>query len=232
MSGRLIAIGDIHGCLSALDLLLEAIQPSSEDTLVALGDYVDRGPDSKGVIDRLLLVQEQCKLIPIFGNHEEMMLDVVREGNPHHRWLQHGGVDTLDSYRFAGDLGVIPPEHHAFFDSMVNFYESENHLFVHANYVAELPMSEQEIYTLRWQKLTEQTPGPHCSGKRVVLGHTHDRAGEIFDVGHLVCIDTFCYGGGWLTGMDVNSGQIWQTNMSGETRQHRPENSGRPENTA
>ena len=219
MSGRLIAIGDIHGCRAALDAVLDAIQPGAQDTLVALGDYVDRGPDSKGVIDRLIELQGQCNLVAIQGNHEEMMLDVVREGQEPHRWLQYGGVDTLDSYRFMGDINVVPAEHHAFFSSMVDYYEADEHIFVHANYDPQLPMPEQGIQHLRWLKLSEVTPGPHMSGKRVILGHTHDRDGEIFDIGHLACIDTYCYGGGWLTAIDARTGQLWQADAMGNLRQ-------------
>lgn len=218
MTGRLIAIGDIHGCRAALESLWSAISPTSEDTVVTLGDYVDRGPDSKGVIDLLIEYGKQCKLVAIQGNHEEMMLNVLREKLPPHRWLQFGGVDTLDSYGFVGDLKVIPESHLAFFKSMVNYYETDQHIFIHANYDPALPMDKQGIFQLRWLKLTESTPPPHISGKRVIVGHTHDRGGQIFDVGHLICIDTFCYGGGWLTALDVKSGKIWQANREGGLR--------------
>lgn len=224
MPERLIAIGDIHGCATALDLILEAIEPQPGDTIVTLGDYVDRGPDSKGVIDRLIALQSTCQLVALQGNHEEMMLDVVTGKQPHHRWLQYGGVDTLDSYGFMGNLDVIPDEHHAFFESMVDFHETENHLFVHANYLPDSPLGEQDIYTLRWQKLSESIPGPHCSGKRAVLGHTHDRGGEIFDLGHMVCIDTYCYGGRWLTALELNSGKTWQASLKGDFRCLDPSN--------
>jgi serine/threonine protein phosphatase 1 len=218
MSGRLIAIGDIHGCAAALDTLLAAIDPQADDTIVALGDYVDRGPDSKGVIDRLIVLGTRCELIALHGNHEEMMLDVVRDGQPPFRWLQYGGVETLDSYRFAGDMSVVSQEHRDFFASMRDFYETDNYFFVHANYDPDLPLAEQPRQLLRWMKLTDMTPPPHRSGKRAIVGHTHDRNGEIFDIGHLVCIDTFCYGGGWLTALDVDSGQLWQSNLAGELR--------------
>jgi serine/threonine protein phosphatase 1 len=218
MSDRLIAIGDIHGCLAALESVLQAIAPDSTDTLVILGDCVDRGPDSKGVIDRLIECSQTCNLIAIRGNHEEMMLNVVREGQPPYRWLQYGGVDTLDSYGFTGDLGVVPESHLEFFDSMVDYHEAQDHLFIHANYDPRLPMNQQTIQMLRWVKLTESTPTAHISGKRAIVGHTHDYHGEIFDVGHLICIDTFCYGGGWLTALDVQSGQIWQADIDGNLR--------------
>lgn len=201
-----------------MDTVLDAIAPRADDQLVALGDYVDRGPDSKGVIDRLIALGKKCQLIALQGNHEEMMLDVVRHKQPPFHWLRFGGVDTLESYRFAGDMNVIPAEHHAFFDSMRDYYETKNHIFLHANYEEDLPLAQQNKQALRWTKLTEVTPGPHRSGKCAIVGHTHDHAGEIFDIGHLQCIDTYCYGGGWLTALEVNSGQLWQANKEGQLR--------------
>ncbi|MEZ6137271.1 MAG: metallophosphoesterase family protein [Pirellulaceae bacterium] len=218
MDGRLIAIGDIHGCLAALNAILQAIAPQPTDTIVALGDYVDRGPDSKGVIDRLIELGQQCKLVSLQGNHEEMMLDVVKGGQPPYRWLQYGGVDTLDSYRFSGDMSVIPAEHHAFFASMLDYFETDEHIFVHANYEHDKPLSAQGKQVLRWLKLTDVTPPPHVSGKKAILGHTHDRAGELFDLGHMLCIDTYCYGGGWLTAIEVRTGQLWQADIDGNLR--------------
>ncbi len=218
MSGRLIAIGDIHGCASALDALLTAIAPQAEDTIVTLGDYVDRGPDSKGVIDRLIDLGTRCQLKPIMGNHEEMMLGVLKENQPPYRWLQFGGVETLDSYGFRGDMSVISPEHRQFFDNMLSFYETEDTFFVHANYHPKIPLDRQSPQALRWQKLTETVPPPHMNGKLAVVGHTHDRDGQIFKLRHLVCIDTFCYGGGWLTAMEFPSRKVWQADLSGRLR--------------
>lgn len=218
MTSRLIAIGDIHGCANALDVLLSMILPQAGDRIVTLGDYVDRGPDSKGVIDRLIALRETCEVIAIQGNHEEMMLEVLRGDTPHDSWVQFGGVATLDSYGFIGSLDILPPEHVEFFDSMVDHYESDEHFFVHANYDSARSLEDQEIYQLRWQKLTEVVPPPHPNGKKAVVGHTHDPEFEIFDVGHLICLDTYCYGGGWLSALEVNSGRIWQADMEGEQR--------------
>jgi len=218
MSGRLIAIGDIHGCAAALKSVLEAIAPEPDDTIVTLGDYVDRGSDSKGVVDLLVELSQHCHLKPLMGNHEEMMLAVIRDEEPPYRWLQFGGVDTLDSYRFCGDLSVIPPSHRQFFDNLLPYYETEEVFFVHANYHPGVPLAKQTVHALRWQKLSEIVPPPHMSGKLAVMGHTHDRGGEIFTVGHLVCLDTWCYGGGWLTAMEFPSRRIWQADMAGRLR--------------
>ena len=79
MPGRTIAIGDIHGCSTALAALLQAIDPQPDDTIITLGDYVDRGIDSKGVLDQLIALADRCRLVPLLGNHDEMMLH-ARDG--------------------------------------------------------------------------------------------------------------------------------------------------------
>jgi serine/threonine protein phosphatase 1 len=218
LMGRLIAIGDIHGCRDALEAVLEAIEPQADDTIVTLGDYVDRGDDSKGVIDLLLGLADRCQLVPLLGNHEEMMQGVINDREPPYHWLQFGGIDTLDSYGCAGDMRVIPVEHREFLDGLVDYHEEEDCFFVHANYDPNIPLEDQPEDLLRWVKLSEFVPPPHHNGKKAICGHTHDRGGEIFDVGHLVCLDTYCYGGGWLTAMEVRTGEIWQANRRGELR--------------
>jgi predicted MPP superfamily phosphohydrolase len=95
---RLIAIGDIHGCSTALDAILGAIRPEPVDTIVALGDYVDRGLDSKGVLDRLIELRQRCHLVPLLGNHEEMMLGARQCKGDFEFCMKSGGLVTLDSY--------------------------------------------------------------------------------------------------------------------------------------
>jgi len=219
MDGRVIAIGDIHGCVDALRAVVGSIQPALGDTLVTLGDYVDRGPRSKQVIDFLIKLKSVCNLVCIHGNHEEMMTDVIVERNPPYDWLRYGGVDTLDSYGFTGDVTVVPTSHLEFLESLVPFYETDSHFFVHANYDPTLPLDDQPIDLLRWIKLTDIVPGPHRNGKIAIVGHTHHREGEIFQLPHLVCLDTYCYGGKWLTAMDVATGELWQSDMSGKLRE-------------
>ena len=84
---RTIAIGDIHGCSTAQAKLIELIDPQPDDVLVPLGDFVDRGIDSKGVIEQLISLADRCRLVPILGNHEEMMLG-AREGRSDFRFCQ------------------------------------------------------------------------------------------------------------------------------------------------
>lgn len=218
MSNRIIAIGDIHGCSVALRILLDAIAPTQEDTIVSLGDLVDRGPNSKAVIEMLLEMRDKCNLVLIQGNHEDMMLEVVKQVEPPQEWLKHGGVSTLDSYGFTGELSVIPQEHIDFIQTGRLFYETENHFFVHGNYDPNVSFEEQDEEILKWRSLIQDTPGPHMSGKKAIVGHTPDKSGEVFDIGHLMCLDTYCYGGMWLTAADVVNGTIWQANEEGELR--------------
>jgi serine/threonine protein phosphatase 1 len=114
MTGRTIAIGDVHGCWRALVSLLKMIGPKCDDTLIMLGDYVDRGDHSRKVIETLIAIGQQCHLIPLMGNHEEMMFQVVAERRSPERWLKFGGNKTLESYGFSGDFSVFPADHVAF----------------------------------------------------------------------------------------------------------------------
>jgi serine/threonine protein phosphatase 1 len=218
MPSRVIAIGDIHGCCRALTCLLAAIDPGRDDLIVPLGDYVDRGPDSKGVIDRILELETICQVQPILGNHEEMMLAVLARQSGPSDWLRYGGVATLDSYGFDGDMSVIPESHRDFLVRCLDYYETDRHFFVHGNYLPDVPLAELDPEVLRWRSLLVWLPPAHQNGKVALLGHTPDKSGEILDLGYLKCLDTYCYGGKWLTALDVLSGQIWQANERGELR--------------
>jgi serine/threonine protein phosphatase 1 len=219
MAARVIAIGDIHGCAAALRTLVEAIGPQPEDTLVILGDCVDRGPESADVIDQLLALRQQCRLVPLLGNHEEMMLNFM-DGRPQpDDWLLCGGAATVESYRDDnGKQRSMPHEHEEFISTWGDCFETETHFFAHASYEPDRPLSQQHWQTMRWHSLKYGIPKPHESGKIAIVGHTSQKSGEILDVGHLICIDTFCWGGGWLTALDAISGQIWQADREGLLR--------------
>ena len=172
MSDRIIAIGDIHGYRTALRALLDAIAPQPGDTIVTLGDYVDRGPDSRGVIDELIALSAQCRLVPLLGNHDEMLLDVCTfKPELMDKWLAFGGDATIASY--GGQLPEgMPPAHLCFLRDCGNFFESAGHFFVHGNYWPHLPLASQPPEMLRWESLKTRLPGPHCSGKKAVIGHS------------------------------------------------------------
>jgi serine/threonine protein phosphatase 1 len=219
--GRTIAIGDIHGCRAALESLLDAVAPSPDDHLVTLGDVINRGPDSRGVIDRLIALESQTRYTPILGNHDQALLDLVDGAIHLPTFLGMGGEATLASYgmtrhRFQG--AKLPPAHLEFLRRCQPWVETDHHVFTHAGYIPYLPMLGQPPYILRWSSLRDEIPGPHVSGKRVILGHTSQKSGEPLVYDHVVCIDTYCYGGGWLTALDVETGQTWQVDREGRPR--------------
>ena len=216
-NSRSIVLGDIHGCGLALKTLLDAIVPQADDLVITLGDYVDRGPDSQGVIQQLLQLEETCRLVPLRGNHEIMLLSALAEPGDAEFWLECGGLATVDSY--GGDLQNIPPEHVAFFERCRAFFELERYFCVHANYMEQLPLERQPEYVLYWEHLHVHLPGPHVSGKTAVVGHTPQRKGHILDCDHLICIDTYCYGGGWLTALELETRHVWQATEEGQLRE-------------
>lgn len=204
---RLIAIGDIHGHALALESLLDAIALGPEDTLVTLGDYVSRGPDSKRVLDLLIGLSERCQLIPILGNHDEMMLDSREDPHAELRWKSQGGETTLASYVPNAGIEDIPQSHWDFLESCLPYFETEDYVFTHANYCWHSRLEDQPVSFLRWLSLEDSPPRAHLNGKKFVVGHT---AGEIRDYGFCRCIDTGCGFGGKLTAMDVFDGHVWQ----------------------
>jgi serine/threonine protein phosphatase 1 len=215
---RTIAIGDIHGCSAALEALIDAIEPSPDDTLVTLGDYINRGPDSRGVLDLLIGLSGRCALVPLLGNHDQVLLEVRMGLHPLSWFLGMRGAATLESYGRSRGIDLIPDEHFEFLQGCLDYHETGRHIFIHANYFPDLPMDEQPALMLRWESLRETMPDPHCSGKTVIAGHTSQKNGEILDRGYLKCIDTYCYGGGWLTALDVDTGKTWQADRDGDLR--------------
>jgi serine/threonine protein phosphatase 1 len=221
---RVLAIGDIHGCCAALDHLLIYVNPLPGEMLITLGDYIDRGPDSKGVLDRLLKLRLAGQLIPLRGNHELMMLG-AKEGNSEalRFWLACGGLEALQSYVPVGEIPTdqhIPDSHWHFIKHACNdWYETDTHVFVHANLHPDRSFNEQTSEHLHWEALSPRWHRPHMSGKVMICGHTEQRSGAPLILDNAICIDTWAYGDGWLTCLDVRSGQYWQANELGETRQ-------------
>ena len=214
---RTIAIGDIHGCAAALDRLLREIQPQPEDTIVGMGDYVDRGMESSAVLEILTNLISQCRFVPLIGNHEIMMFKAIQQGgNALEFWMSHGGNATVASY--GGRWQNIPQHHLTFLSHCLRFHETDTHIFVHANYDPDTPLAGQPDELIFWQHVMENPPGPHASGKTVIVGHTPQADGEILDLGHLKVIDTYCYGDQWLSALDVDSGKVYQANTMGEFR--------------
>ncbi len=220
---RTLAIGDIHGCHVALTTLLQFVKPTPEDRLVFVGDYIDRGPASREVIDTLLSLDKIGLAVFLRGNHEEMMLDARETFLKADIWQGNGGLETLLSYSAdpRGDWeATIPEAHWKFLEQTRRFFETETQIFVHGCMDPQLDPAEQPDELLLWEKFDQIHP--HKSGKKIICGHTPQHSGLVNDIGFAACIDTGPAGGGWLTCLDVNSGIYWQANEKGETRENRP----------
>jgi len=213
---RTLAIGDIHGCRVALETLVGLVGPEPGDVLVTLGDYVDRGPDTKGVIDFLLELASHCQLVTLRGNHEIMMERALHSRFEAASWLSVGGHPVLDSYRASGPQD-IPKAHWDFLAACLPYYENDTHFFVHASAAPDVDLADQSEFMLYWEFFDH--PLPHRSGKVMVCGHTSQKSGLPLDLGHAVCIDTFAHGGGWLTCLDTASRTYSQANQKGERRE-------------
>lgn len=219
---RTLAIGDVHGCLTALDTLLGFIALKSDDHLIFLGDYIDRGPDSKGVLDRVIQLRLTGQVETLRGNHELMLLGAAEDPTGLRFWKYCGGQEALDSYSTLGQeptLKDIPAAHwHFVRQNCLDWYETDTHIFVHANAKCDWPMNRQESQYLHWEFLDPAKFQPHFTGKTVVCGHSEQRSGKPLVIRGAVGIDTWAYGGGWLTCLDVDAGHYWQANELGDTR--------------
>lgn len=215
MSGRILAFGDVHGCNTALDTLLGQLQLVADDRVVFVGDIVDRGPGTRQVIERLLELREYCGFHYVKGNHEQMLLGVIDGTFSRADWLIHGGREVLDCY--DGSLDNMPAEHIDFLRSSLDYYETPTEVFIHASLEPGVPLSEQHEKWLRWTRYTgHESPLP--TGQRVVCGHTPQVNGLPARSRGWACIDTYVYGAGWLTCLDVLTDEFFQADQQGRFR--------------
>lgn len=216
---RVYAIGDIHGCLAELDALLrkigeDAASHQGETHIVFVGDLVDRGPESAGVVRRLRegpLPGDRHSFL--MGNHEEAMIDIWDgELESLSGWLTYGGEATLESYgldraevfRFGTDLPrrmreVVPPEDIAFMRGFEDQVRIGDYLFVHAGIRPGIPLAEQDQYDLRWIRSEFLDDEETDHGVMVVHGHTISAEPEVRS--NRIGIDTGCFASGRLTAL-------------------------------
>jgi len=213
---RTYAIGDIHGHSLALAGLLTLLEPRPNDTLVFLGDYVSRGPDSRGVLEAVMDLRRHCHVVALRGNHEEMLLDARRSPDDLAMLVAVGGDAGLIAPRAGQKDRSLSGEHWTFLEGLPISHETASHFFVHAKYAPNRPLSDQDRQTALWLPI-DPPPGPHFSGKTVVVGHTPQVDGTVLNLGHLVCIDTGCGLGGLLTAYDVTGGRVWQVAEDGSS---------------
>lgn len=212
---RTLAIGDVHGCYDALVELEKFAGFNPSDTIITLGDYIDRGPKSKEVLDWLISAYEKYNLIALLGNHELMMDDAKFIPSALPFWEMNGGIQTLSS--FGSDIEGIPKVYWDFLRDCKLFHETDSHIFVHAGLDPKQPVQDQKENVLCWLRFGELKR--HHSGKTIICGHTPQKSRIPGVLPYAICIDTHAFqSDGWLTCLDVHSNEYWQANSAGDTR--------------
>jgi serine/threonine protein phosphatase 1 len=203
--GRLLAVGDIHGHLNLLRKLMLQVSPCEEDQVVFLGDYIDRGPDSRGVIDYLLEFRQQFPAtVFLKGNHEAMLLDYLA-GHDRLLYLLNGGTSTLASYNRQGQVR-LPEEHLDFLHRLRLYHETDRFLFVHAGLRPGIDPVDQAEEDLLWIR-EEFLESDHDWGKTVVFGHTPQKNPLL--AAKRIGLDTGAGFGRTLTCCEVRQRRCW-----------------------
>ena len=225
---RLLAISDIHGDLEKFEKLLNLVKYEPEnDQLVLLGDYVDRGPNSRAVLNKVKdLVKEGA--IALIGNHEKLMLDAFLSKDVMNvkRWFYNGGIKTLQNYGYTIEkddakywytteempeallMNEAIKEHIDFLQQLQHYYETDTHIFVHAGVHPTTPIAETDLHTLVW--IREEFHQGYNGEKTVIFGHTpvkylHKKEEVYFGRNKIIGIDGGCAYGGRLNCLEVGN---------------------------
>lgn len=202
MKPRTITIGDIHGCIKTFEKMLETIELQKEDRLILLGDYIDRGPDSKAVVDLILALRDDSyDIITLMGNHEKMLLDSIENEAGLLNWKVNGAQSTLKSF------GISKTEHLEskyidFFKALQYYYLNDDYIFVHAglNYSDDNPFEDK--YSMLWTR-EKRVDLEKTDGRKVIVGHTPtqlERIKKSLD-SNLLFLDGGCVYAGWSYGL-------------------------------
>ncbi len=215
---RVYAVGDIHGRLDLFEALVDAIEaddaarePATTEVIL-LGDLVDRGPSSKGVIELAREWQQRRAVRILAGNHEEMFLRSFDEQEMFRHFLRHGGRETILSYGLshkefsqatleeAQELlrSIVPADHRAFIERFEDMIAIGDYLFVHAGIDPDVPLDQQKQHHLRWIREPFLS---HADPHELVVVHGHTIRDEPDDCGNRIGIDTGAFMSGRLTAL-------------------------------
>jgi serine/threonine protein phosphatase 1 len=214
-AGGVYAIADIHGCDEELRQLLRLLPLNRDSRVIFLGDYIDRGPNSRGVVETIIELQEYCNVVCLLGNHELMLREFLDGSDPRlsARFIYNGGGATLASYSNDDGVFVIPEEHVEFYEKLEYFHIEGDHCFVHAGLPVDVHAINLEEHgeEMVWMRRRPGMPEPAFS-KIVVHGHTPVPDVEINP--RRINLDTSCVYGRCLTAMEINSRELWRVERS------------------
>jgi serine/threonine protein phosphatase 1 len=211
---KIFAIGDVHGCCEHLRMLITHLDIDRQnDTVVFIGDYIDRGSAPREVVDYVIGLQDEVKnVICLLGNHEQMFLRYL-DGFDEEMYLSNGGRTTLSAYGISPSASPparkakIPQDHLDFFQSLLPYYETKDYIFVHAGLTPGVPLAKQEVHDLLWIR-QDFINSNYDFGKTVIFGHT--RLSSPLIGPKMIGIDTGVVFGGMLTCVELPAGKIHQ----------------------
>ena len=234
---RTLVVGDIHGKRKLLERLLEECEyRAGEDHLILIGDLVDRGEDSRGVVDRAIQLQrdDPSRVTIVRGNHEDMMIEALAPsgGDGAELWYYNGGIETLESYLDQNQQIDVPTEHLDFLSSLPTWHEDEHAIYVHAALVEDAdgsclhPRETPDDPELFWSR--NRHFFSEYNGKTVVFGHTI--TGMIFGDfekvwmrEHLIGVDTGAYLTGVLSAVELPSRRVYNVRQVSGAAAQAPE---------
>ena len=183
---KLIGISDIHGEYDKLCSVLDKVIPQKEDTIVFMGDYIDRGAQSREVVDKLIDMQNLCNCIYLIGSHEYAMLNAPRDDYYNYLFWNYGGDATVQSY---GSFENIMKIHGEFFNSLKPYYLANKYLFIHAGIRIGIPLEDQDLLDMVYIR-SEFYSKKHGLPYKIIFGHTEFDKPQVQD--DKICIDTGC----------------------------------------
>ena len=215
---RRIFIGDIHGHYDGLMRLLEAVNPDLQDTIYFVGELIDRGPQSRQVVEYVRQNNHQC----VMGNHEQLLLEAFPNGEAHmpafQGWLYSGGQSTLSSYNSVDELF----DHLHWIQQLPFYLDLDDIWLVHAGLNPQRTLAEQTSHEYCWIRDSFHSyKKPYFTDKLIITGHTITftlpgiEPGDIAKGPGWLDIDTGAYHpkSGWLTALDVDSKMVYQFNV-------------------
>jgi len=201
-------IGDIHGKFYLLVELMAKIKPEKDDTLIFLGDYIDRGDMSFEVVEFLLELNKRHNCVFLMGNHEDMFMDFL-SGINENLFKMNGGYKTVNNYETHGyDIHMhtpyiertLPRDHIDFFQNLKLYHETDDYIFVHAGLLPGVPLEKQPREELLWIRY-RFIGSDYDWGKKVVFGHTPSN--DVLIEANKICIDTGAAYDGPLTAIKL-----------------------------
>jgi serine/threonine protein phosphatase 1 len=213
---RIYAIGDVHGCSATLEKMLLKLAPEREDSIYFLGDYIDRGPDSKGVIDAILRLRaDGYNVFTLRGNHEQLFIDSDQGSMEQALWERNGGDTTAESFGIA-TYAELPRMYKDFFEATQHLYILEAFVLVHAGLNFKVADPFADLYSMLWIR-DSKADRKKIGGRMVIHGHTPTELDTILDQqweGSSMNIDGGCvYNGvegmGYLVALELTGKEMF-----------------------